>query len=88
MSKKHSSRFFRTYFASPDKTESEAPDRVPVSIPEGPLGRTETVAVPGDTVIADGEHTAKEVVVRSLPLAVPDDMPGHGPAFNPGAESR
>jgi hypothetical protein len=88
MSKKHSSRFFRTYFASPDRTESETPDIVPRSIPGGPPGRTETVTASGDTAIADAEDTAQGVVDRSLALVDSEDVNGHGPALDLGAETR
>ena len=88
MSKKHSSRFFRTYFASPDRTESETPDIVPRSIPGGLPGRTETVAVSPDTAIAGVEDTAQGIVDRSLALVDSEDMNGRGPALDLGAETR
>ncbi|MDA4134055.1 MAG: hypothetical protein OK441_00615 [Thaumarchaeota archaeon] len=88
MSKKHSSKFFRTYFASPDKTEPEAPNGLPRSIPDRPLGRTEVVTEPGDTAIAGAENIAQGVADCSPGLTGPDDLSGHGPTLDLGAEGR
>jgi hypothetical protein len=85
MSKKHSSKFFRTYFATADTTDSEAPDRVPRNIPDRPLRRTEAVTASGGTAMADAGHTQQELVDLSPAFGVPEDMVGRDPAFDPGA---
>jgi hypothetical protein len=57
MSRKHSSRYFRTYFVSAMKTQPEAPDKVPKN-----LGRTlnhrEAIAETGKIAIAVHENSA------------------------------
>jgi len=88
MSKKHSSKFFRTYFATQDTTEPEEPDCVPESIPARPLRRTEAVTAREGTAMADAEYTRQEPVDLSPKFSVPEDIIGRNAAFDPGVDHR
>src|ERR1700722_10163182 len=51
MSRKHSSKYFRTYFASAMKTESEVPDGVPKNLGRT-MNRRDAIAETGKIAIA------------------------------------
>jgi len=84
MSKKHSSKFFRAYFAPPNSSESESPSRVPGSTTDGPATLNEVVAATGDTARAVLDAAIQGGADCLLVLAVPDATDGSREAHETG----
>ncbi len=72
MSKKHSSKFFRAYFASPNKADPEQPSRVP----DRPVGPKEVVTATGGAAMAALSVAVQGDADRISLLAVPEDAVG------------
>ncbi len=60
MSKKHSSNFFRSYFASPAKAEVEAPDVTRDNLSDPSRGKANTA--PTKIVVSTGDSIQGDVV--------------------------
>jgi hypothetical protein len=58
MSKKHSSKFFRSYFASPAKAEGEAADGAPDSASD--LNHRKAITEPAKMTVSAGDATQSD----------------------------